>query len=61
MLHWAAQWTGAVAVPLGTRLALPEIEYIVGHAGVALICSGGDAPHARRVRQASPRTRASST
>ena len=29
-------------MPLGTRLALPEIEYIVGHAGVALICSGGE-------------------
>ncbi len=40
VLHWAAQWSGAVAVPLGTRLALPEIEYIVGHAGVDLICSG---------------------
>ncbi len=41
VLHWATQWSGAVAVPLGTRLARPEIEYIVGHAEVALICSGG--------------------
>ena len=42
VLHWAVQWSGGMAVPLGTRLALPEIEYIVGHAGVSLICSGGD-------------------
>lgn len=57
VLHWAAQWTGAVAVPLGTRLALPEIEYIVGHADVSRICSGrehltlaraaGDSTHTR--------------
>jgi acyl-CoA synthetase (AMP-forming)/AMP-acid ligase II len=42
VLHWAVQWSGAVAVPVGTRLALPEVEYIVRHAGVCLICSGRD-------------------
>ena len=54
VLHWAVQWSGGVAVPLGTRLALPEIEYIVGHAGVSLICSGGD--HLGLARAASDST-----
>ena len=40
VLHWAAQWMGAVPVPLGTRLTHPELEYIVRHARVALMCSG---------------------
>jgi acyl-CoA synthetase (AMP-forming)/AMP-acid ligase II len=40
VLHWAAQWMGAVPVPLGTRLAKPEVDYIVGDAGAALVCSG---------------------
>jgi acyl-CoA synthetase (AMP-forming)/AMP-acid ligase II len=40
VLHWAVQWLGAAPVPLGTRLARPEVEYIVGHAGIVLVCSG---------------------
>ncbi len=39
VLHWGAQWLGAIPVPLGTRLAQPEIDYIAGDAGVGVICS----------------------
>lgn len=39
VLHWAAQWLGAVAVPVGTRLAGPEVGYILEHADVGILCS----------------------
>ncbi|HEX5587128.1 MAG TPA: AMP-binding protein [Acidimicrobiia bacterium] len=42
VLHWAAQWMGAVPTPLGTRLTLPEVAYIAGDADVVLVCSALD-------------------
>jgi acyl-CoA synthetase (AMP-forming)/AMP-acid ligase II len=42
VLHWATQWMGAVAVPVGTRLAPPEVTYIVEHADAVLVCSALD-------------------
>jgi acyl-CoA synthetase (AMP-forming)/AMP-acid ligase II len=50
VLHWAAQWMGAVPTPLGTRLAPPEVAYIAADADVALVCSALDGlPLARSV------------
>jgi acyl-CoA synthetase (AMP-forming)/AMP-acid ligase II len=40
VLHWAAQWLGAVPVPVGTRLAGPEVDHLVAHAGLTVMCSG---------------------
>jgi acyl-CoA synthetase (AMP-forming)/AMP-acid ligase II len=42
VLHWAAQWMGAVPTPLGTRLTVPEVSYIARDADVVLVCSAGE-------------------
>ena len=42
VLHWAAQWLGAIPVPIGTRLAGPEVDHLVRHAGLTVLCSGLD-------------------
>src|SRR5207245_7084611 len=34
-----AQWLGAMPVPLGTRLARPEVDFIAGDAALGVICS----------------------
>lgn len=57
VLHWAAQWLGASAVPVGTRLASREVEFIVEHAEMVLLCSGLDQLHvATDVTQRAPGT-----
>jgi acyl-CoA synthetase (AMP-forming)/AMP-acid ligase II len=40
VLHWATQWLGAAAVPLGTRLTEREVAYIAADADAVLLCSG---------------------
>ena len=45
-LMYAIPWIGAVMVPLNTRLAAPEIEYILEDSGaVALFIDGAMAHH----------------
>src|SRR5437868_8030608 len=45
-LMYALPWIGAVMVPLNTRLAAPEIEYILADSGaVALFIDGAMAHH----------------
>jgi long-chain acyl-CoA synthetase len=45
-LMYALPWIGAVMVPLNTRLAAPEIEYILGDSGaVGLFIDGAMAHH----------------
>jgi len=36
-LFYAIPWIGAVAVPLNTRLAAPEIEYILADSGAVVL------------------------
>jgi acyl-CoA synthetase (AMP-forming)/AMP-acid ligase II len=48
VMHWGAQWLGAVPVPLGTRLAQPEVDYIVDDAAVSVICSALGGVHRAR-------------
>jgi acyl-CoA synthetase (AMP-forming)/AMP-acid ligase II len=58
ILHWATQWIGAAAVPLGTRLTRPEVANIAADAGVDLVCSAlGGLQLARAVVAGLPRAR----
>jgi 2-furoate---CoA ligase len=41
-LYWAAQWLGAVYVPLSWRLAAEEIDYCVGDAGAQAVARLAD-------------------
>ena len=42
LLYWAAQWAGAVFVPLSWRLSEEELDYCIGDAGAALVIREGD-------------------
>src|SRR6202035_2017749 len=44
-LMYAIPWIGAVMVPLNTRLAAPEIEYILNDAGATLLFIDGAMAH----------------
>jgi 2-furoate---CoA ligase len=43
ILYWAAQWCGAVFVPLSWRLADEELEYCIDDCGAARVVREGDA------------------
>jgi 2-furoate---CoA ligase len=43
LLYWAAQWLGAVAVPLSWRLAPAEVDYCLDDCGAAVVVRGEDA------------------
>jgi 2-furoate---CoA ligase len=42
LLYWAAQWAGAVAVPLSWRVSEAELEYCVSDSGARLVLRDGD-------------------
>ena len=42
LLYWAAQWAGAVAVPLSWRLSPEELEYCIGDCAATLVIRDGD-------------------
>jgi 2-furoate---CoA ligase len=42
LLYWAAQWTGAVAVPLSWRAAESDIEYCIADCGARIVFREGD-------------------
>jgi len=42
LLYWAAQWAGAVFVPLSWRLAEEELDYCFDDAGAGLVIREGD-------------------
>jgi 2-furoate---CoA ligase len=42
LLYWAAQWAGAVAVPLSWRAAETDLEYCIADCGARLILRDGD-------------------
>ena len=42
LLYWAAQWAGAVFVPLSWRLGDEELAYCVDDAGAAVVIRDGD-------------------
>jgi len=42
LLYWAAQWTGAVAVPLSWRSTASEIEYCIEDSGARLVLREDD-------------------
>ncbi|HUQ22760.1 MAG TPA: AMP-binding protein [Gaiellaceae bacterium] len=42
LLYWAAQWAGAVFVPLSWRLAEPELDYCLGDCGAHVVIRDGD-------------------
>ncbi len=42
LLYWAAQWAGAVLVPLSWRLSEDELDYCVHDCGAALVLRDGD-------------------
>jgi 2-furoate---CoA ligase len=42
LLYWAAQWAGAVFVPLSWRLSEQELEYCLGDCGAKAVVRGGD-------------------
>ena len=42
LLYWAAQWAGAVFVPLSWRLSDDELDYCVGDCGAATVIREGD-------------------
>lgn len=42
LLYWAAQWAGAVFVPLSWRLSEEELAYCVADCGAALVLGDGD-------------------
>jgi 2-furoate---CoA ligase len=42
LLYWAAQWAGAVFVPLSWRLSAEELDYCVGDAGAEIVIRDGD-------------------
>ena len=48
LLYWAAQWAGAVFVPLSWRLAEDELDYCIADAGAVRVIREGDPlPEAR--------------
>ncbi|UYN93091.1 MAG: long-chain fatty acid--CoA ligase [Enhydrobacter sp.] len=57
-LMYALPWVGAVMVPLNTRLAAPEIEYILADSGaVALFVDGAMAHHLTALEGKTPGVR----
>jgi 2-furoate---CoA ligase len=42
LLYWAAQWAGAVAVPLSWRTAESDIEYCIADCGARIVLREGD-------------------
>ena len=42
LLYWAAQWAGAVLVPLSWRLSAAELDYCIEDAGAELVIREGD-------------------
>ncbi len=42
LLYWAAQWAGAVIVPLSWRLSADELDYCVADCGAAVVLREGD-------------------
>ena len=42
LLYWAAQWAGAVAVPLSWRLSREELDYCLGDCGATRTQTDGD-------------------
>lgn len=42
LLYWAAQWAGAVFVPLSWRLSEEDLAYCVADCGAALVLGDGD-------------------
>jgi 2-furoate---CoA ligase len=42
LLYWAAQWAGAVFVPLSWRLSEEELDYCVADSGARLVVRDGD-------------------
>lgn len=42
LLYWAAQWAGAVFVPLSWRLPEEELDYCIDDAGAGLVIRDGD-------------------
>ena len=42
LLYWAAQWAGAVFVPLSWRLSEEELEYCLADCGAAIVVRAGD-------------------
>ena len=43
LLYWAAQWAGAVFVPLSWRLSEEERAYCIGDCGASVVVRDGDA------------------
>jgi 2-furoate---CoA ligase len=43
LLYWAAQWAGAVFVPLSWRLQLEELDYCLGDSGARVVVRESDA------------------
>lgn len=42
LLYWAAQWAGAIFVPLSWRLSEEELGYCIGDAGAEIVIREGD-------------------
>ena len=42
LLYWAAQWAGAVFVPLSWRLSEEELEYCLADCGAGIVVRAGD-------------------
>jgi len=42
LLYWAAQWAGAVFVPLSWRLAEEQLDYCLGDCGARVVIRDGD-------------------
>lgn len=43
LLYWAAQWAGAVIVPLSWRLSAEELDYCIKDCGAQVVLRDGDA------------------
>jgi len=42
LLYWAAQWAGAIFVPLSWRLSDEELDYCLGDCGSRVVLRDGD-------------------
>ncbi|HEX6725597.1 MAG TPA: AMP-binding protein [Gaiella sp.] len=42
LLYWAAQWAGAVFVPLSWRVSKDELDYCLGDCGASVVIRDGD-------------------
>src|SRR5207302_1445481 len=42
LLYWAAQWAGAVAVPLSWRSSAAELDYCIADSDAVLVVRAGD-------------------